>query len=191
MKYSNSQPVRKMLLCSTLLFSLVLCFTTSAARASTVDYTLTGNLGDVFSFTISQTPTPTSCQTVVSDCFAVSPPTLVTINGPSALDIVQFYTPSNSGGLVILSGTNPGLVLINQASSSLFNDDLSNPVMLTGSFQGYNVNFGGPVYTDNFAIQVTSTTSTTVPIPATIGLFSSALAGFGIVGKRQFHKPKA
>lgn len=111
---------------------------------------------------------------------------LITLNGSSMLENIEFFTDgsggtfANGGGLAIGVFDGVTLDLINQSGSQLFNiNTLKNPFSATfrpGTF-GLTSSPGLGTITDDLTLTITPE-APPIPEPSTILLFGSGLVGF-------------
>jgi hypothetical protein len=171
------------------LFTLTLTLLASAftlpiaAHADSLDdFRITGN-GEIITFTLPASPPGnlSTCPTgIITSClpgsetdFSVS--TLVTINGVSAMESVEFPTGHFGGGLSL--GLDPGRLFGNQA---LFTPDAANPTFLIGTFDLTQTNpKGDPPFFD-YTLVISPDVST-APTPEPAGLTLLATGALGII----------
>jgi PEP-CTERM motif len=178
-------PMRKIVFPLTLLASaLVLPLT---AHADTIDdFVITGNGLDVtFSLPASPPGNESTCPTgIITSClpgsetaFIVS--TLVTTNGVSAMESIDFPTLRFGGGLSL--GVVPGRLF----GPTLFAPDAANPTFLTGTFDLGAINPKGDPPVLDYSLSITPETTAQTPEPSTLGLFGTGVLGLiGIARKR-------
>lgn len=177
--------MRKFVFPVTLLASaLVLPLT---AHADTIDnFVLTGNGLDVtFSLPASPPGNESTCPTgIITSClpgsetaFTVS--TLVTTNGVSAMESIEFPTLRFGGGLSL--GLVPGRLF----GPTLFTPDAANPTFLTGTFDLDAINPKGDPPVLDYSLSITPETTAQTPEPSTLGLFGTGVLGLiGVARKR-------
>ena len=164
--------------------ALVLSLT---AHADTIDnFVLTGNGLDVtFSLPASPPGNESTCPTgIITSClpgsetaFTVS--TLVTTNGVSAMESIEFPTFRFGGGLDI--GLDPGRLFGDQ----LFTPDAANPTFQIGTFDLGAINPKGDPPVLDYSLSITPETTAQTPEPSTLGLFGTGVLGLiGIARKR-------
>jgi PEP-CTERM motif len=177
-------PMRKIVFPFTLLAS-ALVFSLSAHADTIDDFVLTGNGLDVtFSLPASPPGNESTCPPFSPSClpgsetdFAVS--TLVTTNGVSVMESIEFPTLRFGGGLSL--GLVPGRLF----GAVLFAPDAANPTFLLGTFDLDAVNPKGDPPILDYSLSITPETTAQTPEPSTLGLFGTGALGLiGLVRKR-------
>jgi hypothetical protein len=156
-----------------------------AAHADNLDdFLLTGN-GEIITFTLPASPQGnlSTCPTgIVTSClpgsetdFSVS--TLVTINGVSAMQDIDFPTGRFMGGLSL--GLDPGR-LVGNDNQALFTPDAANPTFVIGTFDLTQINPTGDQTFFGYTL-VISPDASTAPTPEPAGLTLLATGALGII----------
>jgi hypothetical protein len=164
------------------------------AHADTIDdFVLTGN-GEIITFSLPASPPGnlSTCPTgIVTSCLPGSQTdfsafTVVTINGVSALEGIDFPTGHFLGGLSL--GLDPGRLLGNQ----LFTPDAANPTFLIGTFDLSKINPSGDPPFFDYTLSITPEASTaSTPEPSTFALLGTGLIGaIAAVGRRPAAQPQ-
>lgn len=179
--------MRKTLFTTLFVSALILPLT---AHADTIDdFVLTGN-GETITFSLPASPPGnlSTCPTgIITSClpgfetnFTAS--TLVTIDGVSTEQLIDFPTGMFLGGLSI--GLNPGRLVGDQ----LFQPDAGDPTFLTGTFDLSSIPTpGGPPLPIDYTLTITPETAPpTVPEPSTLALLATGALGFTSVIRRRF-----
>jgi len=157
-----------------------------AAHADNLDdFLLTGN-GEIITFTLPASPQGnlSTCPTgIVTSClpgsetdFSVS--TLVTINGVSAMQDIDFLTGRFMGGLSL--GLDPGR-LVGNDNQALFTPNAANPTFLIGTFDLTQINPSGDQTFFGYTLVISPDASTAAPTPEPAGLSLLATGALGII----------
>jgi hypothetical protein len=171
------------LLSSTLILPLT-------ARADAMDdFLITGN-GETITFTLPASPPGnlSTCPPGALSClpgsqtdFSVS--TLVTINGVSAMESIDFPTGRFGGGLSL--GLDPGRLFGNQ---QLFTPDAANPTFLIGTFDLTQTNpnpKGDPPFFDYTVVISPDVSTAPTPEPSTLALLTTGILGLVARARRR------
>jgi hypothetical protein len=163
-----------------------------------IDYTLTGSLGDVITFSLPENPTalspsPPAPDCFLShDCFSVFPVSIVVNGTPDTSATVSFYTPANLGGLTILQGGAGSTVLVNNngpGNLQLFTGTLENPTLETFSnLQLLQESAFGPQYNEAFLLN--GTNGTVTPEPGSYAVLILAFGGVMLVARSRRAKQR-
>ncbi len=154
------------------LFAVSFMFSMAVASAATINYTFTAG-EDTITFSLPQQPSITPCS-FRDSCFGTNPTNLVVNGTPISDASVNFYTPTEIGGLTILEGDT---LLVNNGGAQLFSGTLSAPTL--GTFTNLVLDaysFGSPLYDEAFTVNAELVPSS-APEPAAAVLL---LAGAGI-----------
>jgi hypothetical protein len=180
--------MRKALFPLTLLASAL----TITAHADTIDdFAITGG-GNIINFSLPASPPGNlrTCPTgIITSCLPgsetdFSASTLVTFNGVSTLESIDFPTGRFGGGLSL------GQLRL-FGNGELFAPDAANPTFLTGSFILSAINPSGnpPIIDYTLTINPEPSTAAT-PEPSTLLLFATGLAG-GILTLATRHRTRS
>jgi hypothetical protein len=148
------------------------------AHADTIDdFVLTG-AGNIITFSLPASPPGNlrTCPTgIITSClpgsetdFSVS--TLVTFNGVSTLESIDFPTGRFGGGLSLTQ-----LRLF--GNGELFTPDAANPTFLIGSFNLSALNPSGNPPIIDYDLTITPETSAATPEPSSLALFATGSLG--------------
>jgi hypothetical protein len=156
----------------------------SPAMADTIDYTLTSG-ADTITFSLPQTPTPLASCAFSTDCFSLSPVSLTVDGSAVSNGEVNFYTPTNGGGLTILEGST---LLVNNdgpGSEQLFNGALTNPTLEAfTNLQLVGTSDSSPQFNEAFLLNAVGG-STTTPTPEPSSVLLLLVGGSVIAGMRK------
>ena len=162
------------------------------AKAATMDlFTLTYN-SNTFSFTLPDSPTPTSTG---NDCIDVAGsnadfcinPVAVTINSSHySTDSVEFFTSSAFGGLEIFNGSQHSIVSLD--SSQLFSGMVSTPNFTLGTYDVTRHNDGncGQDCNQSGRLVISQVSTSPVPEPSSLVMMSSGLLAAAGAARRKF-----
>jgi len=155
--------------------AIALSLSAGAAQATTLKFALSGDYN--YTWTMDSNPTPTGTNGALSTYFASVP-------GIPA-NFLTFYA-SPQGGLSAGTGTDDtvGTSIFDLTGPQIFGGTVSAPTFSTGVFQmdlDLLKNDGIPT-TEVLTI---SNVVAQTPIPASLLLFTSAIAGLGVVGWRK------
>lgn len=142
---------------------------TAAAKANTLDFTLTGNGTDI---TFSLNASPTVLSSSNSDGDFVFDNVLLDVNGHENITDVAFFTNAFGGGLEAGSGNND---LFNLFGAQLFTGSLNAPTFQTGTFalESKN-NGGGPCNESGFTLTIADPSAVT-PEPSSVLLLATGM----------------
>ncbi len=162
------------------------------AKAATMDlFTLTYN-STSYSFTLPDTPSPTSTGNGCIDHqgsgkdFCIDP-TAVTVNSTVHNDYsVEFFTSNKGGGLEMFNGSDH--TLLNMTGSQLFSSLVSAPNFTLGTF--YLNGNGGDCDESSVKLVISQVppvgTTSTVPEPSSLVMMSSGLLAAAGAVRRKF-----
>jgi hypothetical protein len=166
------------------LCALSCLFVLAGSTFADINYTLTGSLGDVITFSLPQNPTalspspPAATCFLDDDCFSVWP-VPVTLDGTLySTATVSFYTPGDLGGITILAGGLGSAVLVNNdgpGDEQLFSGTVTNPTLENfTNLQLVQEGAFSPEYNEAFLLNASGATVTPEP-----GSYAALILGFG------------
>jgi|ERR1700722_2403761 len=149
-----------------MLFSVA---TAKADSGQTVNYTLTG--ANTASFTIQMNSTPEFFQ---DNYFFTANPINLIVDGTSESDTLIFFSSSDLGGLNSVFSSLPDL-----AGFQLYSGSESNPTLLTGVFNLWDLDGSGWYTLTAYSVSVPA------PEPSTVLMLVSGLFAVGLGFKRR------
>ena len=164
-----------------LAFSAVFLFVSlpPAARGDAVDLFAITSGGNIATFTLPASPTPTGTDAA---CIADLPPEFcisgvtVVVNGLAQTgNTLEFFDISQLGGLAVTSG-DVGLPFIDTIGAQLYSGPVTAPTFLLGTFDQTS-------FLDGTAVTVTI--SQVVPEPSSLVLLGSGVLGLATVLRRR------